>query len=281
LIIITTHFKQRIQSRHQKKVKYLNHSGDYMVRNVILEVDKFQGTEFPPEKINIEAKEFNFETIFLDADLKIEVRPGETDIVDLGGGDGAYSIGELDNLMQNHRSGSDNVDNMSAYLVIVNGIYFDEEANLPGPDPSVLGIMFDSKLRLGTAVFYGVDMVRSDELAFFRTTIHELGHQFNLQHTDATSYIEGGIRKFTIMNQTWVMRRHKSTEEEFQVPEGTFSDETQYPGWPKGIGFKFGEFEKIHLSVHPVSNVTPGASSFGECEPVHFQWRQTYQGRIK
>ena len=30
-------------------------------------------------------------------------------------------------------------------------------------------------------------------------------HQFNLLHTDATSYLEKGVRRFTIMNQTWVM----------------------------------------------------------------------------
>jgi hypothetical protein len=37
-----------------------------------------------------------------------------------------------------------------------------------------------------------------------------------LQHEDATSYIDNGFRRFTIMNQTWVMRRHKSTEAQFE-----------------------------------------------------------------
>jgi hypothetical protein len=223
------------------------------------------------------------ENIFLDADLKILVKTQETDIVDLASGqDGAYSEGELDNLMQDHRTRSDNGDNMSAYLVIVNGIHFEtEDPDRFGPDPTTLGVMFDRKQRLGTAVFYGADMVRSDEYAFFRTTIHELGHQFNLQHSDATTFFENGVRRFTIMNQTWTMRRHKTTEDEFQVPKGTFSDETKYPGWPKAIGFRFGQFEKIHLSAHPFSKVTPGGSRFGDCDPVHNKWMQTYQGRIK
>jgi hypothetical protein len=253
-----------------------------MVRNALLEIDKFQGTPFPPKTINIEGKEYSMENIFLDADLKIVIRTQETDIVDLvGGQDGAYSEPELDNLMLDHRLRSDNGDNMSAYLIIVNGLYDPQDPENPGPDRGTLGIMFNRRQRLGTSVFYGADMIRSDEYAFFRTTIHELGHQFNLLHEDATSYSDNESRRFTIMNQTWVMRRHKSTEEEFEVPEGTFSDERKYPGWPKGIGFKFGEFEKIHLSTHAFSRVAPGGSRFGVCDPVHGEWSQTYRERIE
>jgi hypothetical protein len=252
-----------------------------MVRNALLEIDKFQGTPFPPRTINVEEKEYSMENIFLDADLKLVIRTDKQDIVDpVGGQDGAFTLEELDNVMLHHRTRSDSGENMSAYLLIVNGIYYSTDAENPGPDPSTLGVMFNLSQRLGTSVFYGADLIRSDEYAFFRTTIHELGHQFNLQHSDATSYFDSESRRFTIMNQTWIMRRHKSTEEEFQVPEGRFSDETKYPGWPKAIGFRFGEFEKIHLSAHDLSNVAPGGSRFGICDPVHSEWRQAYLGRI-
>jgi hypothetical protein len=253
-----------------------------VVRSALLEIDKFQGAAFPPKTIKIEEQVYSIENIFLDVDLKMVVQTNETDIVDpVGGQDNAYSLEELDNLMRAHKMRTNNGDNMSAYLVVVNGIYYDTEDPEPGPKPGTLGVMFDRSQRLGTAVFYRADMISSDEYAFFRTTIHELGHQFNLLHTDATSYFENENRRFTIMNQTWIMRRHKSTEGEFNVPEGTYSDERKYPGWPKGIGFRFGEFEKIHLSTHEHSTVAPGGSRFGACNPVHREWEQTWRERIE
>ena len=252
-----------------------------MVRRAILEIDKFQGTAFPPKTIKIEEQEYSMENIFLDVDFNIVIQTNETDIVDpVGGQDNAYSPEELDNLMQDHKVRTNGGDNMSAYLVVVNGIFYDTESEDPGPDPTTLGVMFDRGQRLGTAVFYGPEMIRSDEYAFFRTTIHELGHQFNLLHTDATSYFDNESRRFTIMNQTWVMLRHKSTEGQFNVPEGTFSDERKYPGWPKGIGFRFGELEKIHLSTHDHSRVAPGGSRFGACDPIHREWGRTWEERV-
>jgi hypothetical protein len=76
-----------------------------MARSVTLEIDKFQGTPFPPSAVNIEGKEYRLDRIFTDAGLDLEVKTNEVDIVDpLGGQDAAYSIPELDNLMQDHRN---------------------------------------------------------------------------------------------------------------------------------------------------------------------------------
>jgi hypothetical protein len=66
----------------------------------------------------------------------------------------------------------------AAYLIVVDGQFDPEDFQNPRPDPGILGIMFNSDQRLGTAVFHGSDMIRSDDHAFFRTTIHECGHQF-------------------------------------------------------------------------------------------------------
>ncbi len=245
-----------------------------MSRNVKLEIDKISGTQLPPSNVIFENHEFDLKSIFLNAGLNLNIKTNETDLPDLSGPDGAYSLGELDNLMQKHRNTEIIENDMNAYLVVVNGVYFNEEPERYGPDHDVLGIMFDLSKRLGTAVFYGNDMINSDPYAFLRTSAHELGHQFNLQHTDAGSYFKDGHRRFTIMNQTRIITRHKSFDP-------IYEDEYLYPGWPMAIGFNFGDYEKVHLNAHPFLNVTPGGSTFTDCDSIHDSWRNTWEERIQ
>jgi len=152
-------------------------------------------------------------------------------------------------------------DEMSAYLVVVNGLYFSEDPQNWGPSTGILGIMFDSEKRLGTAVFYGQQNINTDPKAFLRTSAHELGHQFNLHHDDGTSYIQDGIKKYTIMNQTRIIKGSSS-------------------GWPNGIGFRFGDLERTHLLAHPFPKVQPGGSSFLDCTVDHQQWHSEYGQRL-
>jgi hypothetical protein len=232
-------------------------------RRVSLEMDKVEGTEFPPESVDFENENHNLRDIFSDAGMVLEIRKDEKDIPNLAGGeDAAYTMAELDNLMKSRRNlQNGSGETMSAYLVVVNGLFFREDPQDWGPSTSTLGIMFDTERRLGTAIFYGQQDINTDARAFLRTSAHELGHQFNLHHDDATSYMQGGIRKYTIMNQTRIITRSSSR-------------------WPNGIGFRFGDLEKTHLMTHPLPNVQPGGSPFLVCAAEHDEWHTQYEQRL-
>jgi hypothetical protein len=225
-------------------------------RKATLEMDKMEGTEFPPNSVDFEGKKYNLQSIYSEAGLTLEVDSDESTISNLKGPHAAYKDGELDSLMKAHRNPFAQGDKISAWLVVVNGLFYDEnppEGQEPGPSPAILGRMFDPQQRLGTAVFYANDMIRTDPKAFLRTTAHEVGHQFNLHHPDGTSFTQNGITKYTIMNQTRIIRG--SSE-----------------GWPLAIGFKFGDQESIHLSSHPIKNVKPGGGPFYYCNAEHKDW---------
>ena len=148
--------------------------------------------------------------------------------------------------MTSHRNPAyaETVLKMSAYLVIVSNYVTD----------GVLGIMFDSAKRLGTAVFYGNNMIKTDPKAYLRTTAHEVGSSVQLTSRRWSKLIANGVTKYTIMNQTRII----------QGPSGD--------GWPKAIGFKFGDHEKTHLSTHPIENVKPGGTAFYDCNAEHKGW---------
>src|SRR5690349_11729972 len=152
-------------------------------REAKLEMDKMKGTEFPPNSVEFEGKNHSLHSIYSEAGLTLEVNSDESTIPDLKGPSAAYKDSELDSLMKAHRSPFAQGDKISAWLVVVNGLFYAEdpqEGQEPGPDPTILGRMFDPQQRLGTAVFYANDMIRTDPKAFLRTTAHEVGHQFNL-----------------------------------------------------------------------------------------------------
>jgi hypothetical protein len=216
-------------------------------RNASLEIDKMQGTQYPPNGIDFNGRQYSLQGIYADAGVSLSIQTDESDIPDLAGPDSKYDLAELHSLMTSYRNSTPSGigNDMSAYLVVVTNYN----------DDGVLGIMFDSTTRLGTAVFYGNRMIREDPKAFLRTSAHELGHQFNLHHEDGTSFTEEGITKYTIMNQTRIIQG--STE-----------------GWPNAIGFKFGENEKIHLSRHTIANVQPGGGRFYQCDEEHASWHE-------
>ena len=52
-------------------------------------------------------------------------------------------------------------------------------------------------------------MIRDVPLAYLRTSAHEVGHQYNLHHRDASMHIDGsGQRKYSIMNQTRIIQKY-------------------------------------------------------------------------
>jgi hypothetical protein len=209
-------------------------------RNALFRIDKLEGREFPPVNVELDGDEYNLERIYNDAGVAVNITKGDTDIPDLKGPNSSYSVAELDGLMAQFRKEPDVQDRMFAWLVIVTH-YSD--------DDNILGIMFDSAERKGTAVFQDQQMIRTDPRAYLRTSAHELGHQFNLHHEDGETYEENGITKYTIMNQTRLISP-----------------------WPAAIGFKFGGHERSHLSTHPIEDVRPGGGAFYVCNSEHSAW---------
>ena len=92
--------------------------------------------------------------------------------------------------------------------------------------------------RRGCAVFHGEPFINTDNLAFLRTSAHEVGHQFNLHHEDGTTYTERGATKLSIMNQT------RTIEDPPGQPPGS--------GWPNRVGLTFRENDRTHLSSHEI-----------------------------
>ena len=74
-----------------------------VARKAIVEVDKVQGTQFPPE-IQFEASSYSLHSIYLDAGVDLDVRPDNDSIPDIAGPDNVYSDSELHNLMTSNRN---------------------------------------------------------------------------------------------------------------------------------------------------------------------------------
>jgi hypothetical protein len=219
-----------------------NMSTQQPIRNVILEIDKMEGTEFPPASVvDFNGKTHTLQGIYSEAGINLDIKKDQDDIPDLAGPDDVYTDAELHNLMTSNRNPlfRETENELSAYLVVVTNYDTD----------GVLGVMFDTERRLGCAVFYGHDMIRTDPKAFLRTSAHELGHQFNLHHEDGRTFTDGSVTKYTIMNQTRLIQP-----------------------WPNAIGFRFGDDESLHLSSHTITNVKPGGGAFYDCDHEHAGW---------
>jgi hypothetical protein len=216
-------------------------------RQSFLEIDKMNGTPFPPDNVPHGSQTHGLRDIFSQAGIMLDVRLDESDIPDLAGPDGVYTDAELDNLMTFHRNPNfqEIQGKMSAYIVVATRYHRE----------GVLGVMFDSQQRLGCAVFYEHSLIHNDQLAFFRTTAHELGHEYNLHHEDGVPYMENGVEKYSLMNQTKKIQESQS-------------------GWPLGIGFKFKDREILHMSTHEIIHVKPGGNRFYECNSEHESWHQ-------
>lgn len=212
-------------------------------RTAFLEIDMMQGTAFPPDQLLFEGRLHTLQDIYLQAGIILDVRLDENNILDLSGPDGTYTDAELDSLAQAHRNPNfqESGNKWSAYLVVVT-------RNAAGD----LGIMFNTAERLGCAVFHSEALINTDNLAFLRTSAHEIGHEFNLHHEDGKTYNEGGTIKFTIMNRTVDIQNSSS-------------------GWPAGVGLQFRN-ERDHLYRHEIANVKPGGESFYRCNQEHKTW---------
>jgi hypothetical protein len=245
-------------------------------RKSVLEIDKMTGTKLPPGEMSAsgnaaniippvvwDGKTYTLTEIYSKAGIDLQVNVNDEDITSLGD---SYTDTELIDLMTEHsnRSSSSREEgNMYAYLLIVNGLLDPLDPDHPGPSDLILGLMFSPK-REGTAVFYKQSTIHNQPISYLRTSVHEVGHQFNLHHRDGFMHTIDSPqrqRKFSIMNQTKII----------QIYGGQ---------WPNGVSLEFGPLESSHLSGHPVETVAPGASALGACTSDHESWHNEAPSRL-
>ncbi len=165
---------------------------------VFMEMDKMTGVTFPPDFV---ADTSTGASVTLDdiysadgkARIALDVKKDNTSIP----AENTVNNQRLHQLMTANRNPafSETAKKWTSYQIFVKKY---------GPNPSVLGIMFDydgadldNLPREGSAVFYDAHAASwsgqrlQDEL--FLTSAHELGHSFNLHHTDweGTSFSNG------------------------------------------------------------------------------------------
>jgi hypothetical protein len=156
---------------------------------------------------------------------------------------GSWSNAELHNAMLNHFSLWREVPQWKVWLL---------HARLHEMGSGLLGIMFDQqgRQRQGCAVFYqglgGATPAALRNQLF--TSVHELGHCFNLFHSFHKQYMTppmpNRLMSFSWMNYPW----------RFPTGEAAF-----WAGFP----FQFDDLEAIHLRHGFLDNVIMGGNPFG------------------
>lgn len=224
-----------------------------------LEVDKMEGTEFPPDAVTDSStgSGVTLPTLFAAGDLALDVRQDDSAIAP----EATVTNQRLHELMTAHRNPAyaETPDKWSTYLIV---------AKKYGPDPNVLGIIFDyggadldNLPREGVAVFYDAHTDSwsgqrlQDEL--FLTSGHELGHAFNLHHTDwegSTFHNSSTVMSYSLTPD--VLWRFSDRSVDHLRRSGSHSDEYVKP---RSGGKPFGTIATDHCSAHqstPVETYT-------------------------
>lgn len=187
-------------------------------RSVTLEIDRFQGTDFPPRvntdidpsPADLPARTVTIKDSFRRAGIDMKVSKDDV-LTDL---DNNWDEGELHDLMEDHFDRFANRLQWNLYGVVVprfgdpyyNDTYFGTMYDYGGWQAG------DTYFRQGVAVadeairshtegnLYDTD-AKKDRL-FLQTFIHEVGHAFNLPHTwDRTTFGDDASESF--MNYPW------------------------------------------------------------------------------
>jgi hypothetical protein len=210
---------------------------------VTVEFDRMTGTAFPPAQ-NVNGQTVTLESIYRQVGIILTVEVDETNIAPLPSSDICVSAAELSSLEAGHRHlplfpsaicPFAFCNTYHLYGVVVNHGYELLGACPPG---FVLGVMWESHTRSAFALFYKDTPLPTDDAAFLRTTAHEIGHAFNLHHSDGNGT--------SIMTQT--------------------DDLTGEPVWD------LSDHEREHLQDHPARCKFPGAiggAPFTWVAPVH------------
>jgi hypothetical protein len=157
---------------------------------VSLELDRMAGTAFPPQHI-VGGQPVTMSTIFNDAGIKVSVQEDETAIPPLNiPEDACISDAELTTLENGHRALSlfptsvcpfQFCNTYHLYGVIVD--HYGEVLDACIPE-FVLGKMWQGHTRSAFAIFYRMNTIQTNGPEYLRTTVHEMGHAFNLHHSD-------------------------------------------------------------------------------------------------
>ncbi len=158
---------------------------------------------------------------------------------------GSWSNGELHTAMENHFRYWRDVPQWKVWLF---------HANRHEMGSGLYGIMFDQKgkQRQGCAVFYtGVGGTTADRLRLqLYTTVHELGHCFNLFHSFHKKYMDPPLpnrpSSLSWMNYPWY------------YPHGGAT------GFWNAFPFQFDHLEIIHLRHAFYNNIVFGGNPFGK-----------------
>lgn len=198
---------------------------------VALEFDRMSGTAFPTQQM-INGQAVALKSIYDDAGVKLDVQEDETGIEPLNIAENAcISDAELSTLEDGHRHLSLFPNSVCPFQFCntyhLYGLVVDHHAEfldacVPG---FILGKMWQGHTRSAFAIFYAMTTIQTNGPEYLRTTAHEIGHAFNLHHSDGDGT--------SIMTQS--------------------DDLTGDPV------FRFSEQSKDHLANHPSQCKYPGA----------------------
>lgn len=219
-----------------------------------VEYDRMTGTQFP-QPVTVAGEDVTLGTIYLQGDRLLGVVEDDTNIAALTGpadptDPNQYDYitdAELDTVMAANRSapvgavtfacgigGASTCTRYNLYGIVVNHY---RETNGGTRQTTLLGRMNDSTTRSSFVGYWKNATVNSDNGKFLRSTAHEIGHAFNMNHCD-------GDGSTTIMNQT-----------------GTVGDTYSY---------EFSSSSLDHLQNHDDNEVWPGISGRDyACPHVH------------
>lgn len=248
----------------------LEKTSDYF-RDIRLEIDYEKGTEMPePFKpwsteshpAGMPEEPISIQGAFQRSGIDVVVHSDHTPIPTAATGiDSRWTSAELHAAMNSYFSLISTDPTWNVYLLI----------GMEYINPGVSGIMFDSGdplPRQGVAVFYehfkdlSPDGVRARN--FVRTTVHELGHAFNLLH----SFQKGVFSEFGFGDNPFMMPRSDSLSYmnyPWRYPYG----HNRPSGWNgtadywARFPFAFDKSELMHLRHHDRLEVIFGGEAFG------------------
>jgi hypothetical protein len=222
---------------------------------VRVEYDRMTGTAFPQNE-TVDGEDVTLSTIYIQGDILLSVDFDDTSIAPLTGPLDPTDPNQYDYItpaeletveLANRSSPVGSVEwscnfwvlrftctRYHVYGVVVNHFY---ESATGARSTTTMGLMYTAGNRRSFANYYRHTTVSSDNAKYLRSTAHEIGHTFNLNHCD-------GDGSTTIMNQT-----------------GTVGDSFTY---------EFSSTSLDHLQNHDREAVWPGIGSrHYSCPHVH------------
>ncbi len=161
-----------------------------LVSCVALEFDRMAGTAFPPAQM-VNGQPVTLETIYNETGIRLDVEQDETAIQPLNiPEEDCISDAELTTLENGHRHLSLFPTSICPFLfcntyhlygAVVN--HYGELLDTCIPE-FILGKMWQGHTRSAFAIFYQMNTIQTNGAEYLRTTAHEVGHAFNLHHSD-------------------------------------------------------------------------------------------------